>query len=197
MKRIFQALFFTLTVVNSFAQINSDSSRHLVFKGVPIDGTLEEYVSKMKKIGFTHSATKDGVSILEGDFAAYKNCIVGVSTLKQKDLVSRISVRFPKLDTWSTLSSNYFELKEMLTEKYGKPSDCVEKFQSYSEPNDDNSRMHAIRFDLCKYYTTYETGKGTIRLSIEHEDVRRCFVNLTYFDKINSDTIKKQALDDL
>jgi hypothetical protein len=72
---------------------------HLAFKGVPIDGTLEEYVSKMKKSGFTHSGTKDGVAILEGDFASYKSCIVGVSTLKQKNLVSKIAVIFPGRDT--------------------------------------------------------------------------------------------------
>ena len=54
-----------------------------------------------------------------------------------------------------------------------------------------------VKFDNCKYYTTYETEKGSIQLSIEHDGVRRCFVKLAYFDKINSDTIKKEALDDL
>jgi hypothetical protein len=61
---------------------------------VPIDGTLADYILKMKKSGFTHKGTKDGVAVLEGDFASYKKCIVGVSTLKQKDLVSKIVVFF-------------------------------------------------------------------------------------------------------
>ena len=132
MKSIFSALFFTIAFLPSFAQNNSDNSQHLTFKGVPIDGTLNDYVLKMKKSGFIHKGTEDGIAVLEGDFASYKNCIVGVSTLKQKDLVSKIVVAFPERDTWSLLSGNYFNLKELLTEKYGEPSENVEKFQSYN-----------------------------------------------------------------
>ena len=32
---------------------------------------------------------------------------------------------------------------------------------------------------------------------VEHDGVRRCFVKLAYIDKINSETIKKEALKDL
>jgi len=178
-------------------QTNADSSPHLVFKGVPIDGKLNEYIAKMKQNGFSQIGTEDGVSILQGDFAGYKNCIVGVATLKQKDLVSKITVIFPEQNTWSSLSGNYFSLKEMLTQKYGNPSDVVEKFESYSQPRDDNDRMHQVGMDRCKYYTIYETEKGSIELSIEHESFLRSFVMLSYFDKINSDIIKAKAIDDL
>jgi hypothetical protein len=194
MKKIITSLIVAFIAISSFAQIQSSS--HLTFKGVPIDGTLNEYVSKMKQNGFTHISTEDGVAMLNGDFAAYKNCIVGVATLKQKDLVSKITVIFPESDTWSLLSSNYFSLKEMLTEKYGKPSDSVEKFDGL-EPRDDNSRMYQVKFDNCKYYTTYIMDKGKIQLSIEHDEVIRCFVMIAYFDKINSEIIKAKAIDDL
>ncbi len=187
---------FALTVIASSAQVTTDASNHLVFKGVPIDGTLQEYIIKMEKNGFARIRTEDGVSLLKGDFASYKNCTVGVVTLKQKDLVSKITVMFPEQDTWSSLSSNYFSLKEMLTEKYGEPLDFVEKFDGL-EPDDDNSRMHNVKFDNCKYYTTYKTEKGTIQLSIDHDGVTSCFVLLTYHDKINSSIIKKKAIDDL
>lgn len=197
MKKIFFSLIFVATVMTCFAQIKSDSSKHLSFKGVPINGTLDEFVIKMKSSGFTHTGTKDGIAILEGDFASYKSCTVAVATLKTKDLVSKISVRFPYCNTWSALSSNYFNLKDLLTEKYRKPSETVEKFQSYTEPKDDNQKMYEVKFDKCRYYTIYETEKGTIQLSIEHDGVTKCFIKLGYFDKINSETIKKQALDDL
>jgi len=197
MKTILSTLFFTLTVMSScFAQIKPDSSKHLAFKGVPIDGTLNEYVLKMKNSGFSHIGTEDGVAILKGDFASYKNCVVGVSTLKQKNLVTKITVVFPDCDNWSSLSDNYFNLKELLSEKYGKLSDCVEKFQSYT-PTTDGSKFTQVQLGACKYYTTYETEKGTIQLSIEHDGLSRCFVKLAYFDKINGEIIKKGALDDL
>jgi len=196
MKTTFFILVFTVIAMTSFAQLKSDSSKHLTFKGVPINGTLAEYVLKMKKNGFIHKGTKDDIAILEGDFASYNKCIVGVSTIKQMDLVSKIAVLFPDLDTWSSLSSNYYDLKELLTEKYGKSSESVEKFQSYT-PEDDGSKIIQVKLGACKYYTNYETEKGTIQLSIEHESVTRCFIKLVYFDKINSESLKKQALDDL
>lgn len=197
MKKIIVSLIVVLSTTISIAQLNNDSTNHLAFKGVPIDGTLDQYVTKMKKSGFTDKGTENGIAILEGNFASYKNCVVGASTLKQKDLVSKITVMFSDRDTWSSLSSNYVDLKEMLTEKYGNPTDCVEKFQSYSQPKDDESKMYEVKFDKCKYYTIYETEKGTIQLSIEHDGVMSCFVKLAYFDKINGETIKKEALNDL
>jgi len=195
MKKIIISLIVALIAMSSIAQ--TQSSDHLIFKGVPINGTLNEYVSKMKQNGFSQIKTEDGVALLRGDFAAYKNCTVGVATLKQKDLVSKITVLFPESDTWSSLSGNYFSLKDMLTQKYGKPSECVEKFDTYSKPSDDGDRMHEVKMDRCKYYTTYETDKGSIQLSIEHESVVSCYVVLSYYDKINSDIIKEKAIDDL
>ena len=193
------SIIIVLTTMISFvqAQETANSSEHLTFKGVPIDGTLNEYVSKLKRSGLTHIGIENGIAMLKGDFAAYKNCIIGVSTLKQKDLVSKIAVIFPECDTWSSLSNNYFNLKEMLTEKYGEPSESVEEFQSYSQPSDDYSKMHEVGMNRCTYYTTYETGKGSIQLSIENDGFTTSFVQLMYFDKINGDIIRAKAIDDL
>lgn len=168
----------------------------MTFKGVPIDGTLQAYTQLMKQKGFTHLSTQEGVALLKGDFAAYKDCIIGVTTLKQRDLVSKITVIFPDCDTWSSLASNYFSLKDMLTEKYGEPVDCMEIFQS-DQPDDDNLKMHKVKFDNCKYYTIYKTENGNIELSISHNGVISCYVTLRYFDRINSNVIRQEAMNDL
>jgi RNA binding exosome subunit len=114
-------------------------------------------------------------------------------------LAHKIGVLFPERDTWSTLSGNYFDLKEMLTEKYGEPSDVMEKFEGsdYAQPRDDNDRMYKVKFDKCKYYSIWRIDKGEIELSIEHEDVMRCYIRLAYFDKINTNIIKAKAKKDL
>ena len=196
MKKLIITLFAIASVFITLGQVKSDTSKHLTFKGVPINGTLTEYVDKMKKSGFTAKGIQDGVALLEGEFASYKNCIVLVNTLKKKDLVSNIVVAFPNRKDWSSLSSNYFNLKELLTEKYGKPSEVVEEFQSFT-PDNDGSKMTAVELDHCKYYTTYETDRGTIQLSIDLDERRNAFVKLAYYDKINYDSVRKQALDDL
>lgn len=196
MKKIISTGFLILISYVLHAQSVSDTSKHLSFKGIPLDGTLEQFVLKMKKNGFEHIATNDGIAMLQGDFAGSKNCIIGVSTLKQKDLVHKINVMFSEKTTWSTLSGNYFEFKQLLIEKYGNPNDVVEKFDTKYETRDD-LKIYDVKSDRCKYYSTWETDKGKIELSIDHDKLGVCFVRLVYIDKINSLTIKKQAIDDL
>jgi hypothetical protein len=195
-KIIIPVTMFVMIFSTALAQVNTE---HLSFKGVPIDGTLNEYVSKMKQSGFNHLQTEDGTAYLNGDFAGYKDCYVGVSTLKQNDLVYKIVVVFKEKDTWSVLSTNYFDLKQMLTEKYGEPSDVVEKFdvESFAQPRDDQDRFYNVKTDKCKYYSKWQTEKGQIQLKIDHNSSRSCYVTLAYFDKSNGETIKQDALNDL
>lgn len=192
--KLLTTLLILITVM-SFAQ--DQTTEHLNFKGVPIDGTLIEYVAKMKQNGFNHIATKDGIAYLNGEFAGYKDCSVGVSTLKQKDLVHKIVVVFPDKETWSMLFGNYSNLKEMLTEKYSNPSEVIEEFDGYSQPNDDRSKMYAVGSDRCKYHSIWQTDKGNIQLSISHKGYSSSFVTLAYFDKNNSDVMRESAINDL
>ena len=126
MKKFFFVLSLLLSSVSLIAQTVSE---HLTFKGVPIDGTLNEYVKKMENAGFSYLGQEDGTAMLQGDFAGYKNCIIGVSTLKAVNVVSTIGVIFPFCEDWSSLERNYEGLKSMLTKKYGEPAEVKEEFQ--------------------------------------------------------------------
>lgn len=196
MKTLFVTLLLSIISLISFGQENKIKPEHLNFKGTPIDGTLTEYVAKMKQNGFKLNSSEKGIAILQGDFAGYKDCIVGVSTLQQKDLVYKIAVIFPEREDWSSLSNNYFSLKELLTEKYGEPTENSEKFQSYT-PDSDGSKMTQVLLGACEYFSIYEIDKGTIQLSIKNDGVHSCNVTLAYFDKINGDIIKMKAKGDL
>ena len=85
----------------------------------------------------------------------------------------------------------------MLTQKYGEPTKSIEKFDTYSEPRDDNMRMYEVRMDRCVYVATWETEKGDIELVIDHADYSSCFVKLSYWDKINTEKVTSSAIDDL
>lgn len=194
MEKFFVSFAFMIIALTSYAQSNSE---HLTFKGVPIDGTLSEYVAKMKSAGFKYLGEQDGTAILQGDFAGFKGCTIGVATLKSTNKVNTIVVIFPEQDDWAGLENSYEHLKSMLTEKYGEPSECVEKFQGYANPRTDNDKLHKLKMDECTWYTTYSTSKGDIQLSIDNQSVMSCFVMLRYFDKINTDAVRAQAMDDL
>lgn len=155
----------------SLAQNNTEDNQHMTFKGVPIDGTLNEYVSKMKQDEFTLIEMEDGIATLRGDFAVYKDCRIRVATLKGKDLVSQITVDFPPQQSWTSLSSDYFNLKELFTEKYGDPTESVEKFDSPIEGSDGKRKLLELAMDGCKYYTIYETEKGSIKLTLKNNGI--------------------------
>ena len=56
----------------------------------------------------------------------------------------------------------------------------------------------AERTNECTWYTTYSTPKGKIQLSIDNQGVMgSCFVGLRYVDKINSEAVRAQAMEDL
>ena len=100
MKTLSITIYLTLISLISFGQENKIKLDHLNFKGTPINGTLTEYVSKMKQNGFKLIKSEKGLAMLQGDFAGFKDCIVGVSTLEQKDLVYKIVVIFPEQEDW-------------------------------------------------------------------------------------------------
>ena len=186
------SLFFSAFSVKSQS---TDAADHLTFKGVPIDGTLDDYVANMKEVGFTLVSVENGLAMFSGDFAGYKECIIGVVTLDGKDLVSKVTVVFPKRDTWSDLESNYSNLKELLTVKYGEPERFEEKFNSTYQPDSDFEKMYELQFENCEYWSSFELDNGAIQLSIEHAGY--AFVMLAYFDKANTQEVHQKALDDL
>ena len=193
MKKMVVTLFLLMSFTLTFAQ----SSEHLKFKGVPIDGTLNEYVSKMKQAGFQLVGTDDGVALLEGEFAGYRGCLIAVSTLKSVNVVNTIGVVFPARENWSSLEGDYEHLKSMLTEKYGEPSDVVEKFQGYGNPQTDQEKWINLITDNCTWYTIFETKNGDIQLSLEKGDYGEYFVLLKYFDKINTEAVRSAVMEDL
>lgn len=192
MKKHLTLLFACLLFAGSlFAQ------QHLSFKGVPINGTLQEYTNAMVKAGFHYEGTQDGISLLTGDFAGYKNCIVGVSTLKNLNVVSHIAVLFPDKDTWTSVLSDYETLKSLLTEKYGIPSDNRERFIDYNG-NDNALIMYALKDGEYEWYTTFSTDLGNIELSIiSGTKYNTAAVRLGYYDKVNSEKVRNSAIDDL
>lgn len=190
MRRFLTTIISLIFATSVFAQ-----ETHLKFKGVPIDGSLTEFVSKMKTAGFTHISTEDGIAFLEGDFAGHKNCIVGVCTVKPLNIVSMIAVIFENEYNWSDLESDYNTLKGMLTEKYGAPTQVIEEFESTYL--DDDDKLRELRANRGTWESVFETESGDIELLIHSEGYDSSHVALYYRDKINTEKVRKQALEDL
>jgi hypothetical protein len=192
-----KAIFTTLSAILLSLHLCSQSAenQHLLFKGVPIDGTLSEYVEKMKLNGFTLLDSTNYGAMFNGEFANYQNCKIGVGTSNKKDLVSTVFVLFTEREEWNDLYGDYNRLKQMLSEKYGAPNESIEKWENGYEPML-ALRMSAVKLGECNFRSTFVTPNGEIQLRIEHE-AYSCFVFLGYFDKINGEIMKAKAIDDL
>lgn len=189
---------FALIIICIIIAFSTFAQQHLSFKGVPINGTLKEYTDAMVKAGFHYELTQDGIALLTGDFAGYKGCTIGVSTLKNCDVVSQIAVIFPNKETWSAVLNDYENLKSMLTQKYGHPSDSKEEFTDYIGKYDNYFVMEAIKGDKYVWYTTFSTELGDIELSIiEGTKYHTAAIRLSYYDKANSEKVRSAAMDDL
>lgn len=190
MKKLFITLLATVLLAPIFAQ-----TEHMKFKGIPIDGSLADFTNQMKQKGFIYFGAEDGIAAFTGEFASYKDCTIEVLSSQSTKTVSKVGVFFPKCDTWAQLYGNYSQIKELLIIKYGEPAESTEMFQSFVS-DDDNSRIFEAEMNRCKYNSTWETEKGTIRLEIANDNFT-CYVALHYWDKINTKAVRNSALDDL
>ncbi len=172
----------------------SMGQNHLRFKGVPMDGTIQQFAQKLTQKGLTIVEKGNDNIILSGMFASYKDCVVGVIGDKQQH-VAKVAVVFPDCDTWADLEKNYTNIKQMLTQKYGEPTDVVEKFQA-SYIDNDMSKMSALQLQRCTYYSIFTTEEGSIQLELKSSDYK-CYVILSYFDNANQQQVINDALEDL
>ena len=178
-----------------FGSVCQAQTEHMKFKGIPMEGTLQSFTNQLITKGYTHIGTQDGVSMLTGEFAGYKDCTIGV-VADNSGAICKVVVFFPEMDTWNDLYECYAGYKEMLTEKYGKPQQSEEYFE---EPYNDEAaqKIYGVRFDNCKYYSVFSCEQGDITLEISHDGVTKCFVMLSYYDNANQVNLRKQIMDDL
>lgn len=190
MKQILLILLLTFA-----AGICRAQTEHMKFKGVPMEGTLQVFTNNLKAKGFIPKGIQDGISMLKGEFAGYKDCTIAAIADKS-GMICKVSVIFPDMNKWDDLDNCYSNYKTMLTEKYGKPEKCEEYFNDYYD-RDDSSKMMGVQMDKYKYYSLFKCEQGQIELQISHDSFSSCYVRLNYFDKANQEELRKQIMDDL
>lgn len=190
MKKIITILFLLLIVAVCPAQ-----TTHMKFKGIPMEGTLDSFVQKLKDKGFTYLGQEDGMAILTGEFAATKGCTVGVARFSDRDQVNIVVVIFPGEETWKSITKTYYNLKDMLTAKYGNP-ESIEEF-SGREPIDDYFKFHALLRDECNFISDFVCEGGKIQLTMNKQTYSSAAVILRYIDKANADETRKRIMDEL
>lgn len=191
-----------LTLLVAFLALPVFSQEHLKFKGIPMDGNVNGFISKLKAAGFKEPlADTQGSIILEGDFAGMADCMVLIMTTADKT-PCKILVNSALLDSWASLKYQYNKLKQALAEKYTLSGDPAELFiPPYKEG--DGSEMYALHTNNVIYCCFFDAPGGSVTLEIRsyEQNSRRGIILLTYEDDINfakyQSELKKSISDDL
>lgn len=180
MKKLILSLMLLVPML-SIAQItvkSTEEETHLTFKGVSIDGTIQDVISKLSKEGFTEVSKGSEVAVMKGEFAN-RNCNLYIGATSKSKKVYTIMVAFDESNSWYSLKALYRELKESLKNKYNVKPNASEWFaEPYYEG--DGYELQALRKDKCFYYSKFKVNKGEITVYITYKEVR-----IQYTDKIN------------
>ena len=147
------------------------ASSPLVFKGIPMTGTLSAFGSELVKAGFRSA----GNGTYTGDFAGYSGCKV---TPSGSNPVQEVRVDFPVISDWNTLEKAYDALQASLTQKYG------------IEPKTSTNNNLAI----------YDLPGGTITLDADVSNQANWHVILKYTNALtvaSTGTVGRNPIDDL
>lgn len=194
MKKFILLFSFLFSTGFLFAQ----ESNHLLFKGVPIDGTSKEFVNKMEQKGLLYDSRSGKSILMTGPYANFSKCIILIELVPQKDVVCGVGVFLPSNDTWPSLLDNYNYMKELFKKKYFDPIDMKEEFTSSVQPRDDLEKMSRVRTNECNYFTVFETSKGSIEISINKSyDGINGQVLIKYYDYANNQISDEAALNDI
>lgn len=210
MKKILLSLFCTFSVFSLFAQAveteaaveptsstetSSVERQHLTFKGIPIDGTPEEFGCKLEAVGFKYKYESQGSYWYEGgSFAGFNDCEVIVKAYD--NLVYEVVAILPTRYKWSHLYDDYSSLVYSLKRKYGEPIYTTEEFEntpSYIDLEDDNDKYYEVKNNHCNYGSIFRVNDGWIG-NITIEIKSSCCVGIYYKDTYN-EFLKIQSVD--
>lgn len=174
---IMKQFLFTLTFLFSVSFVNSQ-----VFNGVPISGNLQTCITKFKQKGFTFVKYNPHGASMSGMVSNKQVELYIVVTPKSKT-VCKVAVYFPKRNTWSNLYSEYSDMRDLLTTKYGDPDLNIEKF-NYPYELGDGFETTAIAMEKCDY-TTIWLDRGNTNIVVEISQFLQTYI--AYENKKNMD----------
>lgn len=175
---------------------DKSQSEHMLFKGIPIDGPVDEFVSKLEEAGFTYILRNDEKVVLEGTFAGFSHCEISVFFTDNN--VWSVVVSLPLSKNWESAKSRYNDLKASFKDKYKVSPRCTEKA---NESKSDAEIVRQFKEDRATWQSLYKLPLGAIVLWIDSSPlsflVPSFTVYICYRDDANYEASMKSAYDDL
>lgn len=183
------------------------------FKGVEITGTVDQFGAKLSGQGFKFFEKIENMSVYNGRFAGEDGCWIVLVPVENSKDIAAVMVMFGigisdfgtirSYETWESLYGDYKRLKDLLTEKYGKPTDENEGFAEGAYTSSSYLKLNSVKEGQCEYYTEwgdYDVDKMVVKLVIgggKSIGLSCATVALLYINVGKSEDSRKEVLDDL
>lgn len=210
MKKSTLLLAFCLFVVSLYAQNPALSTPK--FKGIEITGTVDQFGAKLSNQGFAFLMKESNVSMYQGRFAGTNDCIIILNPVENSNDIASVNVAFGlnfsdyevhSYETWEKLLSDYEDLKELLTEKYGEPTEKNTGFSEDAFTATSYLKLSAVKEGQCEYYAKWgdsDVDKMVVKLSIiggKSMGLECALITLQYKNVEKSKDSRKEIIDDL
>jgi hypothetical protein len=192
MKKLLLTICSSLFCVLSYAQ-----TEHLTFKGLPIDGSKQEFVKELQSQGYENAPEMGADDVLSGTFIG-RDCYVFIYDTPITNTVWQVGVLFKSTyDTWSLIKRIYDDLVDVYTKKYGAPILDQKEFKSPWREGDGHE-LFALRSDRCVYRTVFVYIKDRMDIGcVEIRMANDCRIIILYEDSINSDLLTKERANEI
>lgn len=207
---IIAVLFCALTTI-TFAQ--NPALRTPKFKGVEITGTVEQFGSKMAAQGFQFLSKDNNTAIYQGRFAGQDECYVYLVPVENSKDIASVSVMMGlkisdygtvySYETWEQLMRDYENMKDLLTEKYGDPSEQNEGFLNGASTSSSYLKLHSVQEGQCDYHATWgnaDVDKMMVKLAIvggRNMGEQVAMIAIVYSNVEKNNMARKEILEDL
>lgn len=169
--------------------------RHLLFRGIPLDGGVDDFSRKLQWMGYTQPRREGGAVFLTGDFSGIANSRVEIYPVE--GIVYLVRVSFPAQPYWSAARNRYQSLKFSFREKYGREFDSTERL-SRRFPEGGGNEVWGFQDESSVWESSFAAPMGTIVLKVLFDTQTEGFrVIADYLDKVNYQLKKDLDLNDL
>jgi hypothetical protein len=176
---------YLLLFVLLFQFVCTNAQDHLKFRGIPINGNIENFILKMRSIGYEKVCQINDGALMKGEFAGM-NCEVTIICSQKTHTVAKIVIDSPKYYDWVSIKMDYLKYKDQYSKKYGNLTSDEYFIDPYHEG--DGLELQAISSNKGIYSFSYTDGNGVVYLKISNDST----LSFGYEDKENMHILAKE-----
>lgn len=165
---------------------------HVLFKGIPVDGSSAEFGKKLEKNGFKLA----GGNIYTGTFAGVQGSEILVSA--SGGCVWKVTVLFPSLQNWVSTKEQYLKFKNWFSWKYVTSPTVVRESLTPRFKEGCGQEVWGFESGASMYFSTYDIPDGSAVVYVIYDRTSTSLrVCIDYIDRMNSILKEEKDMSDI